>query len=57
MKKITKLILALVFTSLIVPSIFANGNEEKPAMDSMEQGKVFLANYRSGLYGYTYLEE
>jgi arginine decarboxylase len=24
---------------------------------SIEQGKVFLANYRSGLYGYTYLEE
>jgi arginine decarboxylase len=24
---------------------------------TVEQGKVFLANYRSGLYGYTYLEE
>lgn len=23
---------------------------------SMEEGKEFLSNYRSGLYGYTYLE-
>ena len=23
---------------------------------SLEEGKEFLANYRSGLYGYTYLE-
>ena len=23
---------------------------------SQEEGKEFLANYRSGLYGYTYLE-
>lgn len=24
---------------------------------SLEEGKEFLANYRSGLYGYTYLEQ
>jgi arginine decarboxylase len=23
---------------------------------SLEEGKEFLANYRSGLYGYTYLD-
>jgi arginine decarboxylase len=24
---------------------------------SLEEGKEFLSNYRSGLYGYTYLEQ
>ena len=24
--------------------------------ESLEEGKEFLSNYRSGLYGYTYLE-
>ncbi len=33
------------------------GTSIKEGKLTLEQGKVFLANYRSGLYGYTYLEE
>ncbi len=28
----------------------------KAGIITMEEGKEFLSNYRSGLYGYTYLE-
>ena len=28
----------------------------KQGVISLEEGKEFLSNYRSGLYGYTYLE-
>lgn len=37
--KLTKTILALVLASMIVPSLFANGNKED-SMASVEQGKV-----------------
>ena len=32
------------------------GNKECEGKISLEEGKEFLSNYRSGLYGYTYLE-
>ena len=31
-------------------------NKMKDGKISVEEGKEFLSNYRSGLYGYTYLE-
>jgi len=39
MKKFTKIFFALVLASLIVPSVFANGNKEE-STGSMAQGKV-----------------
>ena len=31
-------------------------NIGKKGIITLEEGKEFLSNYRSGLYGYTYLE-